>query len=586
MERETVHFAFLNERSLLSIIWLGLRRKRVLILDSAPLFPLFRNLTTWVSRQLVRFGIAENPDVRLTPDELHHSNAWACSWPDMFSRLEKEMEAIFGFDKIERLLPEAETIAAKHAACAYLDNTLPKVTRLRYFRDRYRDCACTVTGLPTDIHGWYKSYFGDDPDLRVTGTVDPSILLNLFGAFVVFARTVFWALARIRIGPIDRVAVFLGADFFMYDRRYLYMLREITDSPDDVLLIFRGKGMQQAAQKDFRNVRFKQCLRTDGFLKLADLPIILAGNLIGTIKFLRLGYKLPGLLCFEFLKLPYHRVVYRALFQRYSFARIFGRDDYDSQHIIRTDELRRAGGRSIGINHGLPMPGNYIGVWRYLDFDLYYVFGMDIYRRFLKSTWSRRMKVKSVGSFGMNQAQLDRLDKPRPEDIVIFINTMPGYEKIYGWAFDVARHFSDRTVYLKHKRSNNGKLYAGHSFVFGGDVPGNLVESSESSYDLMLLCRYALSTPNSTIAVESIQFGLATFVWEARDHLATSYYRDFPGLCVETAEELIDRIEAIEDGSAPYRRERFKDMTCLTGESIFKVIREDIKRMPPLVESR
>ena len=362
----------------------------------------------------------------------------------------------------------------------------------------------------------------------------------------------------------------------MDDPRYINLLQEVTSSPNDVLLIFRNKEQANEYSKRQGDKPFQARLVTDGQIEAHAFPSLLLGFLTESLAFLSAGYRLPEQLCFELLKLPFYRLVYRAFLQKYSFRNFLGRDDYDTRHIIRTNELRKSNARALGINHGLPHPSRYYGVWRYLDFDYYYTFGTDIYERYLKFTWSDRMVVRQGGSFGMSTKQMQRLNSSRPNNIVIFTNTMPGYEVLLDWAVDIAHRFPDRTVFLKHKRSRGGEVYSGSAVKLPTNIPPNLIESSDNSYNLMEVCSFALSTPNSTIVVEAIQFGLATFVWNARETLATSYYRNFPYLCLDRSAEFSQHIEEIESGKASYPTEQFSKIAHLSEKTIYSIIRDDL----------
>ncbi len=570
-----IYLAFLNEHSVFTVLSLALRRKRVLLVDARALFPPARVVIEWLSRRLIGSGLAEDANGSLSQDEIQYSRIWPCSWPDMFSSLELEIEQTFDFNALDAELPEDVARASKHAICAYVDNGLFQVSRLRYFRNRFKGANRTVIGVPDDVAIWYQRYFGIDRELTFERPVMPWRVLNLAAVLIHVARSALWAFSHFHVGPIEKKEVLLGADYIA-DKRYMYLLRQVTDDAKDVQLIYRNKQQEQEIRADAESQIFEGCLRTDGVVPLAKLAGIVAENIRTTLGLYKSVNRFPNAPCFEILKFPFYQMIYRGLTERYRFANFFGRDDYDSQHIIRASELRKKGVQSIGISHGLPVPETVRGVWRYLDFDIYYTFGTHLYRTHYKTTWAPLMKVKAVGSFGMTREQLSRLGPKPTKDIVYFCGTMPGDEEPFRWAKELARHFPDRKVYIKHKRSNNGRLHEGQAYSRSEEDLPNLIDTSETAYELMLRCQYALSTPNSTIVVEGVQFGLNTFAWDPA-YLGTSYYRAFPDLCVSELTQMIERIENIESGKWTYPRQKFSELVDQSGRVIFDVIRADLR---------
>ncbi len=562
-----VCLAFINGISAFVALWRGIRGDRVIVFESEPLLPFTRRLSQWMLGLLIRSGFAEDWRKNLSANEAQIAPNYVVKHPDMFRRLEPEMERRFRFSRLHEKCPEDFLMAYKHAVAAYTDNSLREVSLLRLFETAGAEGNTRVIGVHKETLDSYQTYFGHPTRARASLIVRPSMLQNIGLTLMVGLITVLWCFSRLRFFPAKPEPVPLGADF-INDPRYFTLLREVLATPKDALLIFRNKSMQTAAQGWKPCDGFRGYHKGSGILYVRQLPALLTEMFVDLVRLYRLGAAYPGALCYALIKIPYYRIMYRALTSRFKFRAFFGRDDYNTEHTIRTLEMRRAGVLSVGINHGLPVPETVSGVWRYLDFDLYYVFGERLYRKYYKSTWSSKMKVKAVGSFGMPPDQLALLDRPRPKDIIIFLSAASELEVFLDWIGPIARRFSDRKVYLKYRKN---------SIDIIDNLPANVIHVTTPGYELMLKASYALSTPCTTVAAEAIQYGLTTFIWDARDQLVDSYYREFRDLCISSPEAFINRIEAIENQSWKYPRDEYQGLVDLSGKSVFETIRADLR---------
>lgn len=564
-------YVFLNEKSLPLVLWHALRRRKLVILDIESFSPVTRTPLEKLGRMLFRFGIAQDPDATLSAEEIRQSKSWWGSYPDMFMRLEPQVEEYYGFGKIDDTLSESYAMACKHGLCKQADRAFQQVTRLRFFERRQREPVCRIVGIPLDTLSFYRGYFSNDRSDCQVDPVAPSPMLNTLTALVIGFYIIFKALKLTTFRSEAPRKKFLGADY-IGDRKYIRLLGELAGLPDRLMLVYRNIHQKlmphEIENREGRSGEYVE----DGQIPILLLPAVLMENLVDLVHIYRLSLFLPNGAATEMMKLPRWRMVFRTFFIKYRFEYFFSRDDYNAEHIIRTDELRRVGTPSLGINHGIPVPETLNPIWRYVDFDAYYVFGDYFYQNYYAPTWGRTMRVKSVGSFGMPTKDLARLDDQRPTDIVVFISTMPGAAVLIDWASEIARHFPNRTVYIKHKRSNERYQEEASSI----ERPPNLVETNENALELLFKVRYALSTPNSTVVVEMVQFDVATFVWDANEELCLSYYREFPDLCVKSARKFIERIESIEAGSWRYPREEYEGLAPDTRTPIVDAIRDDL----------
>ena len=78
------------------------------------------------------------------------------------------------------------------------------------------------------------------------------------------------------------------------------------------------------------------------------------------------------------------------------------------------------------------------------------------------------------------------------------------------------------------------------------------------------------------VVVEALQFGQMSFFADLMPEQKTCIYRDFPEICVSSAEEAVKRIRAIEAGEETYPLESLGSLVDLSGRVFFDVIREDL----------
>ncbi|MBT7771801.1 MAG: hypothetical protein HN705_17520 [Rhodospirillales bacterium] len=251
------------------------------------------------------------------------------------------------------------------------------------------------------------------------------------------------------------------------------------------------------------------------------------------------------------------------------------RDEYNSDHITRTQELRRAGVRSLGILHGMSTAPRVYPHIRYLDFDLLYVFGRHQHEAY-KETWPTTMAVKPTGCFSLTRAQIERLGAARSQDIIIFANQVSDNDAYIKICAEIARHYTDRTVYLKlkyHRDYITPRLYDRYLEVFG-EQPDNVVISEILPYELLLQAGYSFSGL-STVVAEALQMGVTSYFIDTYEEDKDVVFRDFPDLCVSTAAQAIENIRLIENGNSTYPRQKFSDLIDLSENNIFDVIRSD-----------
>jgi hypothetical protein len=326
---------------------------------------------------------------------------------------------------------------------------------------------------------------------------------------------------------------------------------------------------------------YRHCLREDARVTPA-VAIGLIGTVIGELIALwRRHHRLDSGLNTQWGAQIIRRAVFAALFQRFRPKIFWSRDDYSSEHIVRNLELRKIGCRCIGMAHGLPI-NTYVHMWREVDFDVYFTFGRHL-TRYYADSWAPGMKIIPTGPFRQPHDMRQRIGSvQRNKDIIFLAMAAVEMLKIGRVVCDVAAHFQDRRVLVKMKHGRSQEDNALFTDSFAG-ASANLTITTDDTYELMLAASYALTSGSST-TVEALSFGLKTFVIDVDPTLRAMYYRNFPGLTVNDAQTIINRIEAIEAGEEEYDFNAYSDLVVLDGPHPVDVIAAELHLYPNQVQ--
>lgn len=501
-------------------------------------------------------------------------------YTDAYMKLEPAQEAFFGMRDLDKRIPDYAQ-AARHRICTHYADLHWLVLALRDL-----DPADRVFGLLPELKAFVEAYSDRPVAFAAPRPWQGSRILNAGVWLSGILFSVVWMLRHLVLRQPVRKAYFLGADLLQV-MRHLYVTREMVNDDSECLIVFRTQQFQNMYRDRIGSM--DHCLVTDGVIPLAQLPGMLWLLLRDQTRlFIRLGGYSPSLYR-RIVTLVHWRIVFRALFNRFELKNFLARDDYNGEHVIRTGELRRIGVRSLGIGHGLPTTNRISPVFRYLDFDLYFTFSQKFFASHYAGTISPETEVVGIGSIGLTRDQRQRLEEPRPDDILIYMSHDLEAERYINAVLEIARRFPERRLLCKIKES---QFDHGTADIFVDAVesgPDNLIETREDSYELMLKARYALSN-DSTVIAEAIGFGVRAFMYDVYDEVAPldghpSIYRDVPEICVATPDSFEDRIRSMETGSWIYPRDRMDIVIELSGRNPFDLIRSRIGLEPkePLV---
>lgn len=590
MSTEPTYLVLLNELSLPRLLYLVLRKRRIFLIEAPAVLPPMAGYLRRLAERLVARGRCR----QITDFDDHLASYKEARVPrhfrDAFRTTEPWLAGKFQFDNVDQWLGD-DGYPFRHVTCNHVFQYFNQIHLLRHACENISQVTGpgrngVVVCTSSMIEGLYRAVFGEDIALRVSrpsrilGDIFKLLALALtWGAIVRGAlRNVHWRAAAPR-------HYFMGADYTGYRKNNFdaSLWREFSPNRDRLLQIFRSEAHRRNNKEETEN--HPSDYLGGGWFTPGEAAWAMISTLGKTLIYIRRLWFLDPLHFRTSLTIPYKRMLYRKLLRAYSFDVFWGNDDYNFDHIVRSQELRRRGILSMGAPHGLPIPTALVPMWRYVDYDRYYICGMGIYK-YYADTWPRHMTVSAIGSLGMTRERQARLAEPKPANIIFqtkvewdFLDA-PQRELLAG----LATTFPDKRIYLQVKGSFSHTSYANDFVGWGCATFPNVVHSDEHITDLFFKARYLVTDP-STIAAEAIQFGLASFLMDFDDRTSL-YFRDFEGLCYKTPGEILDRIKGVEDGTYRYPRESFGELINLSGRNPFDILRKDMEQALPVSAQR
>jgi hypothetical protein len=571
-------FFFVNELTVWALLVACLRpgvRCHVLFVDPLfkPMGPVLDRLCAWLRGR----GWVGAPY-----EEFEFLNKFAENhvyWfrTDIFRRCEPDFERWFDFAGIDAHFGDY-ALACKHVIM--VDVVMKRLQQVVVLDDIDRHGAARnwrVFGVPSDLAAMFTFAYGHAPRTAAGRTLEPRRLFNLAVVAATFVVGLAWLARRLRWrrAPGHHLMAADGPNIFEGG-----VLAEIVCDRDLCLFVARTKPVQRQFEALPADQRWPVTSADTGVVLPSELPEMLAVLVTDLRRMLRLG--LGGYHPYPFMSmvaLVVKRLWFRALFRTHAVKSFWSRDDYNAEHIIRTQELRRLGVRSIGINHGLNVHITVTPHWRYIDFDIYYTFGLAQKTRYFGDRWPAAMQVKPVGMFRLTRAQFARLNGPKTRDIAYFADITDA-DDMLDVVKRIADAFPDRRVLVKVKPGRESHpLRTRYADAIA--QAGNLAMTDENTYDILGRVGYVIGGP-TTVVAEGIQAGAAAFCYDAYPAETALLYRDFPDLCVTSAADVVARIRAIEDGSRPFRRDQYAELIELSGRNPFDLIAADLG-LPPFL---
>ncbi|MBF0128857.1 MAG: hypothetical protein HQL33_02575 [Alphaproteobacteria bacterium] len=558
-----------NEASLAGFIMAVLARRRVIVIGVAPVLPALGRPLRWVVDRVLAAGRA-SPVLDLCPEmDAYARNPNALSVRDIFADIEPWQNRRFGFDAADATVPRYamayKQVTGKHLQDKYLPMLLCEAAVRRLEGGDVR-----VIGLDADALALHQAYFG----APLPGASAPRAshgLVNAVLAVAVAVASLVWLGTRTRLRRRKPEPIFLAADFLRDPRdRAIY---DLAREGGPVLLVMREKGMTTDGIAGLEG--HGRCNGDDGRVGLVD-ALRCAGDVFREGASLYRAYRrLQPAHYYQIATLPHRRLKLRAFFFRFRPKYYWNRDEYNVEHILRRTELHAVGGISLGLMHGIQGMADLNPRRRYISFDVFYIFGDHLYNLYYKETWPEDMKVRAVGSFTFSRAQLAG---PRPaadsDLIVIFAALGIGNPEFPRLVRAIAEAFPHYRVRLKPKGS--AEVPAIRAFLESCREGLDNVEAvATDATDLIGAARYVLSDP-STVVAEAVYFGVPTLVIDIIPGHRRCLFRDFPGLCVTSAEQAVDRLRDMDSGVWTQPRAAYDSLVKLDGPHFLEIVRGDL----------
>ena len=316
----------------------------------------------------------------------------------------------------------------------------------------------------------------------------------------------------------------------------------------------------------------------EGWFKISDGIATLAMVAWDSWQLMRLYLAFEPPYFFKIITLPHRRAKIRAHLARFPTNYFWGRDPYNPEHILRRQELHRIGGKSYGFLSGYGLLTDIMGKISYISFDKLYIVGRAFHDKY-EWGWDKSMEVIPVGSYSVSRDKIARLhnNTERPKDIVVFTSHVAAYNHPLAKAFirELAESFPDRTLWLQLKAlflENETAQKFIYECMKGLD---NIVFTPLELNDLIDKVGYAFSDP-SLITLETIQFGIPSFVIDVVEKHEYCIYREYPFLCQKSSHDAIMRIRDMEAGAWTYPFEEYTNLIESPEVLIFDRIRLDL----------
>jgi hypothetical protein len=571
--KDTLHFFILDEISLFqAFLFLALSR-RVCIIDAQARLRVLDKLLKRFMAFLWRRFPGSKPENALPDMPWYEGDPAGNSIDNFHKAIEDALHAALpALAPAHRLGEYAYPM--KKAVTDYTGAVTPVLAIIEWFEGAHPVQAFAVHGASPHLGRIYEMYFGRHPSFTRTQRTPSARVVNVVNVLTLIAGIVVWLAQRTRPGFRPKRSYFIGLDLVSGRNHELTLIDQVLDGKaEKALIVYRTPALKKEFSERFIGV--PQCVLSDTKVSVSDALYLVTCSVRDAVGLWFSHGGVEAQLFQRYCFLAVKRSIFSAFLRCFPVTWFWGRDDYSLDHIIRNQELRKLGGKSIGMNHAVNRD-TYQHQWREIDFDVFYTFDSMTYEKFHKDSWPAHMRVRSINSDNLTAERKKKACGPRPQDIVYFPVVHRYSDYLLGEVFKIARHFPERIVYVKMKAGRPEANMKDFRRLMA-TAPDNVrdIEPLDSSYDLMLDATYILNC-GSTLAVEALQFRSISLVFDVEPRFRYFFYRNVPGMIVKSAEDVIAKIEAHEEGSEKYPFEDYVSMLGLNEEDFYLTVRRDL----------
>ena len=574
-----VRLIVLSEFSVLRVLWSALVQPHPFAMFSVmPILPFLATPLNRLAQLLKRHGWMVDATDAIPGSGKADSSAIGLAIADVYPRCEDAVMRHFRLTELSARVGHRYRQAYRHAAMGFLKSRMQALLVLGKIESHMIACGATLHCIHPEMVALFHAVHGHKPQFSYTTVTEVRRLANFLLAMAALIAALSAAVHVIRLKAKSNKPMALGYDQADADATGSAAGLALNIlGPAGILFFFRNRAQADAAQPD--DWRGRELVRPDeGELGIRDVARVLGGACADIIGLLgSLGAVHPHLF-FAMVKLPVKRISLRSILARHPVKAFLARDDYNTEHIIRSQELRRIGAVSMGITHGMPTAPVKMMHWQYLDLDRYYTFGIFPYDTYYRPYWAPGMCARAIGAWGMSTDQRCRLNLPRTSDIVYFANPLSDPMPLLRAAIAVAAAFPDRLVWVKIKNDYKDAEPKFYRYLrMATHRLGNIRITYENPYELILRCRFAISGL-TTVVAEAAQFGCVSLFLDFYEPGIDVLFRQFPEICVDSAAGAIERIRAVESGKWSYPKDHLNSLIAMQCSDPFSVIASDSPR--------
>lgn len=491
---------------------------------------------------------------------------------DVFKKYEPWQDRYYRFDRHDIANDQVYGFNYKQLTCTYTWRKVIEVYLLDAIEQKLRVGEYRVYGVLEDTIALGRDRFGPAFGKHIAPVADKSFFTGLGLLFMSLGFTLGWLATRVRFSvPNEKISVAFES---LNDIREFELFNEIKDA-GRFLIVYRAPGEMAKPQPLPDGMDYVTCLRNSGLFGPWSAISGAGMAILDIVRLYRRHRDTPPRLLKSMLALPYKRLLIRGLLNQYRPDYFIGRDEYNVDHVLRRAEFKPLGIKSIGISNGLyPCISTLTPNARYVSYDTYYVYAAPLFAQY-HNTWATDMDVRTIGTYSMAREKLSSAMGARGDDIVFTMRIAWNMPEMVRMVRAVAEAFPERKVLLQLKphfvSDEETKRLIGEC----GKGLDNFQYTTENVYALLERAKFHVSDL-STFVAEAIRSGAITIMADLID-MEFNCYRLFPGLCVTTAEELVEKLRALENGREAYPHgEYFKLLGCEHGEIGYDLLREEI----------